>query len=40
MEVSGVMMRAPVMYPSYLYPPTYPYAYYYNPWAGYYVWEW
>jgi len=35
------MMRAPVMYPQYMYPLTYPYGfYYYDPWAGYRVWEW
>gem|GEM_PF-2321956 len=35
------MMRAQVMCPTYVYPPTYPYGYfYYNPWTGYYVWEW
>ena len=35
------MMRAQVMYPTYVYPPNYPYRYfYYNPWAGYYVFEW
>ena len=37
------MMRPQVMYPAYVYPPTYPYGYYYYysyPWTGYYVWEW
>ena len=34
------MMRASIMYPTYVFLPTYPYGYYYyNPWAGYFVWE-
>lgn len=37
-------MRAPIWYPAYAYPtmPSYPYYgyYYYDPFTGYYVWQW